>query len=186
MTVPCAKPCGGQHAHPPVVDGRDGVSPSGESVGNMSTLPRRKHPVHGVFMSSGAPTIVLLTVCTENKEPWLACATVHSALVDVWKAADAWLVGYYLLMPDHIHLFCSPYKLEFALKTWVSHWKRKFSCLHLPEAGSWQRDYWDTRLRREENYQNKWEYIRQNPVEKMLVTNVEDWSYQGVLNELRW
>jgi len=157
-----------------------------ESVGHMPTLPQRKHPAHGVFISSGAPTLVFLTVCTENKTSWLACAAVQAALVDVWKAADAWSVGYYLLMPDHIHLFCSPHKPEFTLKAWVTHWKRKFSCLHLAEAGSWQRDFWDTRLRRAENYHDKWEYVRQNPMRKHLVSKPEDWPYQGVLNELRW
>ncbi|OGV42972.1 MAG: hypothetical protein A2X46_00005 [Lentisphaerae bacterium GWF2_57_35] len=33
----------------------------------------------------------------------------------MWKAADAWWVGYYLLMPDHIHLVCSPHKPEVTL-----------------------------------------------------------------------
>jgi putative transposase len=111
---------------------------------------------------------------------------VHSALVELWEKADAWTVGCYLLMPEHIHLFCSPHKLEFALEDWVFHWKRKFSCLKIPGTGSWQRGYWDTRLRREENYHDKWDYVRQNPVRKGLASENNPWPYQGVLNELRW
>ncbi len=151
-----------------------------------SLLPQRKHPTHGVFISTGNPTIVFLTVCTQQRMPWLACPSVHSALVDVWTNADAWTVGYYLLMPDHVHLFCSPHRLEFSLEDWVSHWKRKFSCLRLPGSGEWQRGYWDTRLRREENYHDRWEYVRQNPLRKGLVSRIEIWPYQGILTELRW
>jgi REP element-mobilizing transposase RayT len=149
-------------------------------------LPQRKRPAHGVFISTGLPTIVFLTVCTHQRMPWLACRSVHAALVQVWKEADAWTVGGYLLMPDHVHMFCSPRTLEFTLDAWVSHWKRKFSRLRLPGTGAWQRGFWDTRLRREENYGDKWEYVRQNPWRKGLASQDEPWPYQGILNELWW
>ncbi len=156
------------------------------AAGNMPALPERKHPVHGVLISRQGVTIVFLTVCTKDRVPWLADPTVHKSLVQVWHMADAWRIGYYLLMPDHLHLFCSPYKPEFTLKAWVSHWKRAFSCVKISQAGQWQRDYWDTRLRHGHSYHDKWEYMRQNPVRKKLVTDSSQWPYQGVLNELRW
>lgn len=175
-------------------DGRDGVSPSVSECGattffrnmGMSSLPKRKQPAHGVLISRALPTIVFLTVCAKDRRAWIANPEVHSQLVKIWHVADAWKVGYYLLMPDHLHLFCAPYKLEFTLKNWVIYWKRKFSCLKLKETGRWQSDYWDTRLRHGENYSNKWEYVRQNPVRKGLVSRSDDWPYQGILNELRW
>jgi len=130
--------------------------------------------------------IVYLTVCTKERKPWLVSTDVQNALEDVWRGANAWRVGYYLLMPDHLHLFCAPHDPGFALKSWVTHWKRKFSCLHLPGAGEWQRDSWDTRLRRQASYSEKWRYVQENPVRKDLVTRSEDWRYQGMLNVLRW
>jgi hypothetical protein len=51
---------------------------------------------------------------------------------------------------------------------------------------SGKRHFWDTQLRRGENYDEKWEYIRANPVRAGLVPRVEDWPHQGELNELRW
>jgi hypothetical protein len=42
------------------------------------------------------------------------------------------------------------------------------------------------RLRRGENYSDKWEYVRMNPVRAGLVADPDEWPYQGVLNELRW
>jgi putative transposase len=154
---------------------------------NESNEPAgRKHPARGVFVSLGQPTIVFLTVCTKGREPWLAQEHVHKSLCDVWSNANAWLVGHYILMPDHLHLFCAPSNLEVSLNTWVAYWKRQLSCLHLPNTGGWQRNCWDTRLRREENYSNKWEYVRQNPVRKNLCANPEDWPYQGELKMLPW
>jgi putative transposase len=148
--------------------------------------PGRKHPARGVFISPHQPTIVFLTVCTQDRQPWLARPAVHEALRKVWHSTDTWLVGEYLLMPDHLHLFCAPRDLTVTLQRWVSYWKREFSCLHLLDAGAWQRDFWDTRLRRGENYSQKWNYVRENPVRKKLAKQPEDWLFQGQLNVLPW
>jgi len=148
--------------------------------------PGRKHPARGVLILSQQPTIVFLTVCTKDRQSWLAQPNVHDALRKCWLSTDTWLVGEYLLMPDHLHLFCAPRDLTVTLQRWVSFWKRKFSCLHLPEAGAWQRDFWDTRLRRGENYTQKWHYIRENPVRAGLVKRPDDWRFQGRMNVLAW
>ena len=49
-----------------------------------------------------------------------------------------------------------------------------------------QRDCWDTQLRRGENYHEKWEYVRNNPVRRGLVANADEWPFGGVLNDLLW
>lgn len=50
----------------------------------------------------------------------------------------------------------------------------------------WQKNYWDTQLRRSESYSAKWEYVVNNPVRAGLATRQEDWAYQGELNSLYW
>ena len=56
-----------------------------------------------------------------------------------------------------------------------------------PTEYRWQEGKpWDTRLRRSESYQEKWQYVRENPVRKGLVENADDWPYQGMLNVLPW
>ena len=148
--------------------------------------PKRRKPASGVFISSKHPTIVFLTICTKNRFPWLANPEAHELLVNVWKESKAWLVGYYVLMPDHVHLFCAPNDMVTSLDNWVLYWKRLFSrkCPH--SDWKWQSQKWDTRLRRTESYQEKWEYVRHNPVRKELVSDPDEWLYQGMLNELRW
>ena len=154
--------------------------------GDIYREPGRRHPARGVQIEVGQPTIVFLTVCTKNRERWLAQKPVEQALISVWQEADTWLVGEYILMPDHLHLFCAPRDLHFTLQQWVTYWKREFSCLHLAETGTWQRDFWDTRLRRGENYTEKWHYVRQNPVRAGLTKSADEWPFQGRLNSLRW
>jgi len=37
---------------------------------------------------------------------------VHDLLCSVWREATAWLVGRYVIMPDHVHLFAAPGDIE--------------------------------------------------------------------------
>jgi REP element-mobilizing transposase RayT len=73
---------------------------------------------------------VLITVCTKNRQPWLAAPEVHEILISIWKEATAWLVGRYVIMPDHIHLFASPRDETVSLESWVRYWKSQFSKRH--------------------------------------------------------
>jgi hypothetical protein len=50
----------------------------------------------------------------------------------------------------------------------------------------WQRSFWDTQLRRGDRYEDKWEYVRNNPVRHGLVARAEDWPYAGEINVLPW
>ena len=45
---------------------------------------------------------------------------------------------------------------------------------------------WDRELRRAESYEEKWQYVKNNPVRHGYISRVEDWPYQGELNVLEW
>lgn len=91
-------------------------------------------------------------------------------------------------MPDHIHMFAMPDLTPMPLGKWVATWKSLAARQLVASAGAvapvWQRDYFDRYLRTTESYGEKWEYVRLNPVRAGLVTNEEDWPYQGVINKL--
>jgi putative transposase len=146
----------------------------------------RRHPTHGVFADPTNPPIVFVTVCTKNRVPWLATPAVHRRLVEIWQQARAWLVGRYILMPDHIHLFAAPGDREIPFDNWVRYWKSQYTKRSASPHLRWQPDHWDRRLRTEESYDLAWEYVCRNPVRKGLVASTEDWPYQGELFELRW
>jgi len=126
------------------------------------------------------------TICTKDRTPWLATAEVHLLLRKVWAEAEAWLVGRYIIMPDHIHMFAAATCEEIEFKNWVKYWKSQFTKQHKVASHRWQTDDWDTRMRTGEQYEEKWEYVRFNAVRHELVSRPEEWPYQGILNELRW
>ncbi|MFH1739074.1 MAG: hypothetical protein ABIH23_08705 [bacterium] len=149
-------------------------------------MPSRKHPVHGVRVINEQPTIVLVTVCTKNREPWLATHEIHSLLHSIWKEASAWLTGRYMIMPDHLHLFAAPGPQDIPLDNWIRFWKSQFMKQHNKPDRRWQTDHWDTRLRGSERYAEKWEYVCDNPVRHGLVAQAVDWPFQGEIYVSRW
>lgn len=101
-----------------------------------NALPQRQHPAAGVHVNLGQSNIILLTITTENRDPWLANETAHKLLHQTWSEATAWLVGDYLLMPDHLHCFCAPRDLHFGIEAWIKYWKREFSLKRKRLAGT--------------------------------------------------
>ena len=146
----------------------------------------RKKPIHGVQIDPSHPTIVFITVCTKGRRPWLATPENHAALRGVWQEATAWVVGRYVLMPDHLHLFAAPGRLELPLDNWIRYWKSRFTRTRIVPSQKWQTDHWDTRLRSDESYETKWFYVRENPVRAGLVDNADHWPHQGELTVLPW
>jgi len=69
----------------------------------------RKHPVHlDVHDRRNVPIIVYPTVCTKRRKPILANPAAHELFRASWRETRSCLVGRYVVMPDHIHLFCAP------------------------------------------------------------------------------
>ena len=153
--------------------------------GSDKEPPRRKKPAAGDYNPDTA-LVVMVTVCTRHRVPWLAVGNVHELLTDVWRNAAAWLTGRYVIMPDHIHLFASPNGREIDLERWVKYWKSQYSKRDSDPTHEWQSGQWDTRLRTGQRYSEKWEYVRNNPVRHGLVKVAEEWPYQGEIFELHW
>ncbi len=148
--------------------------------------PKRKHPAHGIVHFDDQHTIVFDTVCTKNRIPWLATPEIHELLIATWAAASRWLVGRYVIMPDHVHYFAALGREPIAFDGWVQYWKSQFSKrLKRPDC-RWQTDHWDLRMRNSQQYDEKWEYVVQNPIRKKLVSKVDDWPYAGEIHRLHW
>ena len=87
-------------------------------------------------------------------------------------------VGRYVIMPDHIHLFVRGGP-DFILARWVGGLKRAISVAWGSADQLWQPGFFDHVLRSDESYAQKWLYVRDNPVRAGLVSNPDDWPYQG-------
>ncbi len=155
---------------------------------NEPAAPTRQHPAHPPPVERfNEPTILFVTVCVLDRSPILANDSVLEALRCIWPKADHWRVGSYLIMPDHLHLFCVPGVHEpLSIKRWAEYWKHMLSRALPALSGTLQRDCWDTQMRSREHYEEKLAYMRMNPVRAGLVERPEDWPYRGTLNEIRW
>src|SRR3954454_21579916 len=128
----------------------------------------RQHPVHlSPNERHNTPVILYVTVCAKDRKPILANPVVHAWLFRTWQENAGWLIGRYMIMPDHIHFFCAPAENPpSAFTAWMKRWK-SFSARCWPYRDKffiWQGGVWNTQLRRHKSYASKWEYVVNNPV----------------------
>ena len=135
--------------------------------------------------------VFFITVCTCNRRRVLAEDAVVSILRHEWHTArirHGWLVGRYVVMPDHVHFFCAeaPEGSRHPLSRFVGCWKEwsaKTSCRTLfLDAPLWQERFFDHALRSDESYSQKWAYVRDNPVRAGLAESWEEWPWQGFVD----
>lgn len=99
-----------------------------------------------------------------------------------WQATVArltkWTVLAGVMMPDHLHLLTFPHdrdadvgNFSAALKRWMRQQARRTDW-------RWQAGSFDRLLRGNESAQEKWLYIRENPVRAGLVERWQDWPYR--------
>lgn len=152
--------------------------------------PRRKRPAHFASVETDSrSTIIYLTVCTKGRRRLLANYDAANLIVEAWTLASFWRVGRYVILPEHIHLFCAPNTFPpQPLKGWISFWRNDVTRRwpNRLEVPVWQREYWDRQLRRGESYAEKWAYVENNPVRHGYVARAEEWPFQGELNVLDW
>ena len=153
-------------------------------------LPRRSSlPHHPAAPRFDQSIIIFVTMCTKNRRRLLAKNDTHEIIRSCWQEADAWLVGRYVLMPDHLHFFCAPATYPATpLRKWMFRW-RATATRNWPREGEkpiWQKDFFDRQLRRGESYSRKWAYVLNNPVRAELAESPQDWPYRGEMNNLAW
>jgi putative transposase len=78
-----------------------------------------------------------------------------------------------LLMPDHLHAIIA-FPRESGMKKLVSDWKKFLAREH---GTSWQRDFFDHRLRDHHEEEEKRSYILMNPVRRGFCERAEDWPW---------
>ena len=133
--------------------------------------------------------IYYLTLCTENRMRTLANPEIHQEFTKFSERATDYyvLVGFFTIMPDHIHLFAAFCPKSPPLWKWVKALRGSLSKRIRETTGEgahWEKDFFDHVLRSQESYLEKMEYVRQNPVRAGLVKHAEDWPYQGEIHRL--
>jgi REP element-mobilizing transposase RayT len=86
-----------------------------------------------------------------------------------------------MIMPDRIHLFVGFGPESKSVSAWMKSLKNAtFSGPH------WQKGFFDHVIRSDESYEQKWLYVRENPVRAGLVRVAEDWPFaREIVNVVR-
>ena len=138
--------------------------------------PQRKHFDHFVPNQVRAEEAVFfITICCEPRgQNQLAVPELAAHIFDsvrILHQRGDWWMHFLLLMPDHLHALAS-FPTNKTMTKVVSEWKKYIA----RTAGiQWQRDFFDHRLRHDESFREKADYIGQNPVRAGLVKGQADW-----------
>jgi putative transposase len=145
----------------------------------------RKYPYHAPMNPLHENNLIFLTVCTKDRMPWLDNDVAHHVLRELWSDRSHWIVGPYILMPDHVHLIAAPASSQkSSLKDWTAWWKRLSTRRFEDPIAGWQKGFWDTRLRDPRHVAEKIHYMRLNPARKGLVNEGSAWRFQGVIHSI--
>lgn len=135
--------------------------------------------------------VFFITVCTAGRLPILANEQTSAVFGEVWRKAETlygWKTGAYVVMPDHVHFFCSGDTVAKPLRVFIGKWKewtaKNLKRQYGVSTPLWQPEFFDHVLRSDESYSQKWEYVRQNPVRAGLVLKPEEWPYWGMIHQL--
>jgi putative transposase len=145
----------------------------------MKKRPPRLSRVFDVY----ATPLYEVTFCSRNRRSILANSSVHEAFLQACQVAhdNNAAVGRYVIMPDHVHAFIRVgvgARLDLSVRCLKRTMTKR---IHKKEPGIdvWQEGFFDHLIRNSESYAEKWEYVRQNPVVASLVSDPNEWPYQG-------
>ncbi|HEX4638102.1 MAG TPA: transposase [Chthoniobacterales bacterium] len=155
-------------------NGRDGALRRPRKI-----RPTRKQLPHDVpdWVDSDA-AIYFITICCQTRGvSQLTQPDISQRLLDSIEHRHRkaeWFMHLALLMPDHAHFIISFPERVRNMKTVISKWK-EWTAKSLKIR--WQRDFFEHRLRRDESFDEKADYVRGNPVRGGLVANEENWPH---------
>ncbi|SDS60917.1 transposase [Opitutus sp. GAS368] len=129
----------------------------------------------GRITAAGARYFV--TVVTEGRKPWLAVPTVGAAVLAIlrlWQEEGRGLVLTATVMPDHVHTL---FELSDTLTVGqtVARWKTAMRKV-VGYAESFQRDFWEHRLREKEEVDDYALYVFLNPYLAWLLPADSVWA----------
>jgi putative transposase len=123
--------------------------------------------------------VFFLTInCQQRGHAQLTAADTPTAILDsisFLHERKSWYPEMVLLMPDHLHMLVAfPWNEKLGMNHVISQWKRFIaSSLSI----KWQRDFFDHRIRSDQDHQSTWFYIRENPVRAGLVETYDQWPH---------
>ncbi len=168
----------------------------------LTVMPMRKQLNHrGPLSMDISSAWYFITICAEGHGPWCVddgrAVCPHTAvrfaeIADMILAAARWYheqgkwrLALFLVMPDHLHFIAHfpsggvGTRRPTAMETVVGEFKKYLS---RQLKIRFQRDFFDTRLRDDAHYAEKFRYVCNNPVRKGLCATARDWRHVIAFN----
>ena len=138
----------------------------------MKSRPTRKTENLRIGRVSISHARYFITLCTDSRKINLTNPITATAILNTWRAQHCthdYIFHCATIMPDHIHWLCT-LGTQLTLAQVISKFKTKTKDA-MEQAGlSWQRNYYDHRLRADDAQEPFSKYIFLNPYRKQLLT----------------
>ncbi|MFA7175050.1 MAG: transposase [Kiritimatiellia bacterium] len=147
--------------------------------------PFRKKPPRLPFVHQQYQIpLYFITFNAWQRQAILANQSVFDAFVEYAElnALNNRAIGKFVIMPDHIHLFVCldpDYKLATFIRLLKQALSKIIKAEHPEITRVWQPGFFDHLIRSNESYAEKWSYVNDNPVRKLLVERAEEWPWSG-------
>ena len=130
------------------------------------SYPSRKRLDHRIPAFAQWDATYFLTICCVQRGTNSLCRSEAAAAilssVQTYETLGKWSVRIMLLMPDHLFHALVDFPFWGDMGQTVQQWKRFLRNHH---AITFQRNFFDHRLRKEESHDDKWKYIKMNRYE---------------------
>jgi REP element-mobilizing transposase RayT len=141
--------------------------------------PERKRLDHVTPEWVGPEAKFFVTVCAKPRGRNHFCREgIGQVILDSIRYRndrETWFCHLAVLMPDHIHMLLSFAPEVVSFTKIVGSWKHWLGHQH---GVDWQENFFDHRIRAEEKYSEKVQYVWDNPVRAGLVGNMQDWPWK--------
>jgi putative transposase len=127
------------------------------------------------WVAQGARHFITINALHRDVAPF-APPAVASALLQnllVYDDQGKWHLWLAVVMPDHLH-FIATFNLDIRLVASVATWKGYQARALKVE---FQKNFFEHRLRNDDEYIEKAAYVRENPVRKGLVADATQWPF---------
>jgi putative transposase len=129
---------------------------------------------------------ISFTVCINDRNPFF----IEPAIVNIFKdllndSANKFscILPAYCFMPDHVHIVVEGTQDEVSLLKFINYYKQKtgFWMSKNRPGRSWQKNFFDHIIRKDEGLLTVIRYILDNPVRKGLVSDWRDYPFKGAI-----
>jgi putative transposase len=131
-----------------------------------------------ILLGWNESVIYFVTLCVKDRRHVLANEQTFEAIRATISQMLRWNVLAGVVMPDHVHFVMTPSEdRALSVADFSTGFKRLLRQSLPKQEWEWQRRCFDRLLRSDESLQDKWLYVRNNPVRAGLVERWEDWPY---------